>query len=111
MQTVSRCPQSSLRTAIRRPGAASSRRVTVRAVSPTEQFSLKDGRKVEIYASPADVSKAVCGHFIEAYKAEVKAKGSLVIAIPSGSVVTAIGTLKGNPDIDFSKVGRGVGDW
>ena len=32
------------------------------------------------------------------------AKGSLTIAIPSGSVVQAIGTLAGNPTIDFSKV-------
>ncbi len=125
--------QSQRVAASRRSAVVRQRVVSVRAVvEPSEKFSTKDGawrlilsmiqtthppptvhactppphagRNVEVYAGPIEVGKAICQKFKAAYEAEVKAKGSLVIAIPSGSVVTAIGSLKGSKDIDFSKV-------
>lgn len=96
----------------------------VATVTPVDQMTLPDGRKVrfaatppflatpfdllivqvEVYDSKETASKAICSIFKQAYDEEIKAKGSITIAIPSGSVVVALGSLAGSPDIDFSKV-------
>jgi hypothetical protein len=59
---------------------------------------------VEVYSDTKTASAALGDKFIEAYKQEAAAKGSLTIAIPSGSVVSALGKLAGTKEVDWTKV-------
>jgi len=61
-------PASAALRAPRRAGAASrSRAGTVCAAKPVESMTLKDGRKVNVYASTADATTAVADAFVAAY--------------------------------------------
>ena len=51
----------------RRSGAASRQSRTVCAAKPVETLTLKDGRKVSVFASTADATTAVADAFVAAY--------------------------------------------
>lgn len=60
-------PASAALRAPRRASAASRSRATVCAAKPVESMTLKDGRKVNVYASTADATAAVADAFVAAY--------------------------------------------
>ena len=64
---VRSAPASAALRAPRRAAASSRSRGAVCAAQPVETMTLKDGRKVSVFASTADATTAVADAFVAAY--------------------------------------------
>lgn len=65
---------------------------------------VSENRKVDVFKTPMDVQAGICNAFCVAAAINIATKGSFSVAIPSGSVVKALGSLAGSGRVDFSKV-------
>jgi len=66
-------------------------------------FSLSDGRKVRVLQDEAGIGAAVCEEFIASAKAAIASKGAFSVAVPGGSIVTALANMPKDA-FDASKV-------
>jgi len=74
------------------------------AASAYEGFMVKGSRKVDVFKVEKDISEGIASMFVVAACINIAQKGSFSVAIPSGSVVKALGSLAGSGKVDFSKV-------
>lgn len=65
---------------------------------------VSENRKVDVFKTPMDVQAGIGNAFCVAAAISIATKGSFSVAIPSGSVVKALGQLAGTGRVDFSKV-------
>lgn len=73
-----------------------------KAGTPYEGHAVRDARKVDVFKNPVDVQAGVANAFVVAATDALATKGTFSVAIPSGSVVKALGQCQDR--LDFRNV-------
>eukprot|EP00613_Pedinella_sp_CCMP2098_P008242 CAMPEP_0171679940 /NCGR_PEP_ID=MMETSP0990-20121206/56552_1 /TAXON_ID=483369 /ORGANISM="non described non described, Strain CCMP2098" /LENGTH=285 /DNA_ID=CAMNT_0012266853 /DNA_START=78 /DNA_END=935 /DNA_ORIENTATION=- len=86
------------------PALLRAKRNTGLKASAYEGFLVSGERKVDVFKNAADIQEGICCAFCVAAAISIATKGSFSVAIPSGSVVKALGALADSGRVDFSSV-------